>query len=61
MSWLTWRQFRIQALVAGIVLAALAIIYGYTGPHLAASVQLQWPDRLRPSFRLSVARGHLHE
>ena len=34
MSWLTWRQFRIQALVAGIVLAALAIIYCYTGPHL---------------------------
>jgi hypothetical protein len=35
MIWLTWRQFRVQALVAGAALAALALALGLTGPNLA--------------------------
>jgi hypothetical protein len=36
MIWLTWRQFRLQALVAAAALAALAIGFGLTGPHLTS-------------------------
>ena len=36
MIWLTWRQFRIQALTAAAVLAAFAILLAATGPHLAS-------------------------
>ena len=35
MMWLTWRQFRGQAVVAAAALAALAVVLGVTGPHLA--------------------------
>ena len=36
MIWLTWRQFRVQTLTAAAVLAAVAILLGATGPHLAS-------------------------
>jgi hypothetical protein len=36
MIWLTWRQFRIQAVTAAAALAAFAILLAVTGPHLAA-------------------------
>jgi len=36
MIWLTWRQFRIQAITAAAVLAAFAILLAATGPHLAS-------------------------
>jgi ABC-2 family transporter protein len=36
MLWLTWRQFRISAIVAGAALAAIAVTLAVTGPHLAA-------------------------
>lgn len=36
MIWLTWRQFRVQAVVAIAAAAALAILLGATGPHLAS-------------------------
>jgi hypothetical protein len=36
MIWLTWRQFRPQAIVAGAALAAVAVTLAVTGPHLAA-------------------------
>jgi hypothetical protein len=36
MIWLTWRQFRVQALTAAAVLAAVAILLGATGLHLAS-------------------------
>ena len=36
MIWLTWRQFRVQALTAAAALAAFAILLGATGPHLAS-------------------------
>ncbi len=35
MIWLTWRQFRVQALTAATALAAVAILLGTTGPYLA--------------------------
>ncbi|WP_395105258.1 ABC transporter permease subunit [Actinomadura sp. SCN-SB] len=35
MIWLTWRQFRVQALAGGGALALLAIVLGVTGPDLA--------------------------
>src|SRR6201986_2878374 len=36
MIWLTWRQFRVQALTAATLLVAVAISLGATGPHLAS-------------------------
>jgi hypothetical protein len=36
MIWLTWRQFRAQAITAAAALAAFAILLGATGPHLAS-------------------------
>jgi hypothetical protein len=36
MLWLTWRQFRAQAIVAGAALAAAAVALAVTGAHLAA-------------------------
>jgi hypothetical protein len=36
MIWLTWRQFRVQAISGAAALAALAITFAVTGPHLAA-------------------------
>jgi hypothetical protein len=36
MTWLTWRQFRTQAVVAAAALAAFAILLAATGPHLAS-------------------------
>lgn len=35
MIWLTWRQFRAQAITAAAALAAVAIALGLTGSHLA--------------------------
>jgi hypothetical protein len=36
MIWLTWRQFRVQALTAAVALAAFAILLAATGPQLAS-------------------------
>jgi hypothetical protein len=36
MTWLTWRQFRVQAFTAAAALAAFAILLAATGPHLAS-------------------------
>jgi hypothetical protein len=36
MTWLTWRQFRAQAITAVAALAAFAILLAATGPHLAS-------------------------
>jgi len=35
MIWLTWRQFRAQAVVAAAALAVLAAVFAVTGPHMA--------------------------
>jgi ABC-type transport system involved in multi-copper enzyme maturation permease subunit len=36
MIWLSWRQFRVQAIVAGAALVVVAIALVSTGPHLAS-------------------------
>jgi hypothetical protein len=36
MMWLTWRQFRVQALTATAALAAFAALLAATGPHLVS-------------------------
>jgi hypothetical protein len=36
MIWLTWRQFRAQAITAATALIAFAILLAATGPHLAS-------------------------
>jgi hypothetical protein len=36
MTWLTWRQFRVQAFTATAALAAFAVLLAATGPHLAS-------------------------
>jgi hypothetical protein len=36
MIWLTWRQFRAQAITAAAALAAFAILLAVTGPHMAS-------------------------
>jgi len=36
MTWLTWRQFRTQAMAAATALAAFAVLFAATGPHLAS-------------------------
>jgi hypothetical protein len=36
MIWLTWRQFRIQAITAATALVAFAILLAATGPHLSS-------------------------
>ena len=35
MIWLTWRQFRTQAIIAFAAMAAYAVLLAATGPHLA--------------------------
>jgi hypothetical protein len=35
MTWLTWRQFRAQAIAAAALLAGLAVLLALTGPYLA--------------------------
>jgi hypothetical protein len=35
MSWLTWRQFRAQAIAAATILAVLGVLLAVTGPHMA--------------------------
>ncbi len=34
MTWFAWRQFRLQAIVAAIILIVLAVVFGITGLHL---------------------------
>ena len=36
MIWLSWRQFRVQAIVAGAALVVVAIALTVTGPHLSS-------------------------
>jgi ABC-2 family transporter protein len=36
MIWLTWRQFRAQAIVAGAALVAVAVALGVTGPNVVS-------------------------
>ena len=56
MTWLTWRQYRVQAAVAALVLAVFATVLLITGFQLAA----QW-HTLLASCTASRTCGSLHE
>lgn len=56
MTWLTWRQYRVQAAVAALVLAVFATVLLVTGFQLAA----QW-HTLLASCTASHTCGNLHE
>jgi hypothetical protein len=56
MTWLTWRQYRLQAAVAALVLAVFATVLLVTGFQLAA----QW-HTLLASCTASHTCGNLHE
>jgi len=56
MTWLTWRQYRVQAAVAALVLAVFATVLLVTGFQLAA----QW-HTLLASCTASRTCGNLHE
>ena len=56
MTWLTWRQYRVQAAVAALVLAVFATVLLVTGFQLAA----QW-HTLLASCAASRTCGNLHE
>ena len=56
MTWLTWRQYRVQAAVAALVLAVFATVLLVTGFQLAA----QW-HTLLASCVASRTCGNLHE
>ena len=49
MIWLTWRQFRIQAVTAAAALAAFAVLLAVTGPHLASLYAADGLDRCHGS------------
>ncbi|HVR80462.1 MAG TPA: ABC transporter permease subunit [Acidimicrobiia bacterium] len=38
MTWLTWRQLRLQALTLGLLAAAIVVVAAVTGPNLADAV-----------------------
>lgn len=40
MTWLTWRQFRAQALVVAVAVVAAVLVLGITGPHLVDLARL---------------------
>ena len=56
MTWLTWRQYRVQAAVAALVLAVFATVLLVTGFQLAA----QW-HTLLAGCTASRTCGNLHE
>jgi hypothetical protein len=66
MTWLTWRQFRPQAVTSVAALAAFAILLGITGPRVAsmyassgvASCQSGGCQHLAGSFLTAMAGGY---
>jgi ABC-2 family transporter len=59
MTWLTWRQFRIQAATAITALAAFAILLAVTGPHLASMYGTSGIAACRGQACESIASGFL--
>ena len=51
MIWLTWRQFRAQAVVAAAALGAFAVILGVSGPNLAHLYAATGLGSCRPTDR----------
>ena len=59
MIWLSWRQFRVQAIAAGAALVAVAIALAVTGPHLASLFDGSGLTTCRT--RLRHGREQLHQ
>jgi hypothetical protein len=55
MIWLTWRQFRAQAVAAVAALAAFAILLAATGPHLASLYAASGLNGCHPATCASLA------
>jgi hypothetical protein len=59
MTWLTWRQFRAQAVTAAAALAAFAILLAVTGPHLAGLYAASGITGCKPASCANLAAGFL--
>ena len=59
MTWLTWRQFRVQAITAAAVMAAFAILLAATGPHLASLYAASGISGCKPASCGNLAAGFL--
>jgi hypothetical protein len=59
MTWLTWRQFRAQALTAAAALAAFAILLAATGPHLASLYAVSGVSGCQPASCAHLASDWL--
>jgi len=59
MTWLTWRQFRVQAIAAAVAMAAFAILLAATGPHLASQYAASGLTGCRPASCANLALGFL--
>jgi hypothetical protein len=58
-TWLTWRQFRVQAISAAGALAAFAIALAATGPHLASLYGASGISGCKPGDCGGLAAGFL--
>jgi ABC-type transport system involved in multi-copper enzyme maturation permease subunit len=61
MIWLTWRQFRAQAVTAVAALAAFAILLAATGPHLASLYAASGLSSCQPASCADLASGWLSQ
>ena len=59
MTWLTWRQFRAQAVTAAAALAAFAILLAATGPRLASLYAASGLSSCRPASCADLASSWL--
>jgi hypothetical protein len=61
MTWLTWRQFRVQAVTAAAALAAFAILLAATGPHLASLYAASGISGCQPASCAQLASSWLSQ
>ena len=61
MIWLTWRQFRAQAVTAAAALAAFAILLAATGPRLASLYAASGLSRCQPASCADLASSWLSQ
>ena len=59
MIWLTWRQFRVQAVTAAAALAAFAVLLAATGPHLASLYATSGISSCHPASCADLAASFL--
>ncbi len=61
MTWLTWRQFRVQAISAAAALAAFAVLLAATGPRLASLYAASGVSGCRPASCAQLASSFLQQ